>query len=85
LKQNYEPISLQNNSNAQPWGGACLYRREKCIFNHINQCSDLLRICKLLLEAVMFGVIAIPYEYEGTTLDALMEKLRLGLQGRQAK
>jgi len=33
----------------------------------------------------MFGVIAIPYEYEGTTLDALMEKLRLALHGRQAK
>lgn len=40
---------------------------------------------ELLLEAVMFGVIAIPYEYEGTTLDALMEKLRLALQGRQSK
>ncbi|XP_066028744.1 epithelial cell-transforming sequence 2 oncogene-like isoform X2 [Pocillopora verrucosa] len=39
---------------------------------------------ELLLEAVKFGVIAIPYEYEGTTLDALMEKLRLALQGRQA-
>ena len=33
----------------------------------------------------MFGVVAIPYEYEGTTLDALMEKLRLALQGRQAR
>lgn len=40
---------------------------------------------ELLLEAVQFGVTAIPYEYEGTTLDALMEKLRLALQGRQAK
>ncbi|KAJ7394357.1 epithelial cell transforming sequence 2 oncoprotein-like [Desmophyllum pertusum] len=40
---------------------------------------------ELLLEAVLFGVIAIPYDYEGTTLDALMEKLRLALQGRQAK
>jgi len=47
--------------------------------------SSEIPAAELLLEAVMFGVIAIPYEYEGTTLDALMEKLRLAMQGRQAK
>ncbi|XP_020620781.1 epithelial cell-transforming sequence 2 oncogene-like [Orbicella faveolata] len=47
--------------------------------------SSEIPAAELLLEAVMFGVIAIPYEYEGTTLDALMEKLRLALQGRQAR
>lgn len=47
--------------------------------------SSEIPACELLLDAVMFGVTAIPYEYEGSTLDALMEKLRLALNGRQAE
>lgn len=57
-----------------------------CIFScNTSWALAFLSFGQLLLEAVKFGVIAIPYEYEGTTLDALMEKLRLALQGRQAK
>ena len=37
------------------------------------------------MDAVMFGVIPIVYEYEGTTLESLMSRLDLSLQGRNAQ
>ena len=37
------------------------------------------------MDAVNFGVIPIVYEYEGTTLESLLSRLDLCLQGRSAK
>ncbi|XP_073236115.1 epithelial cell-transforming sequence 2 oncogene-like [Porites lutea] len=56
-----------------------------CITPTVIFISSEIPACELLLAAVMFGVIGIPYEYDGSTLDALLEKLRLALSGRQAK
>ena len=40
---------------------------------------------KLLLDAVLFGVIPIVYEYEGTTAESLCVRLEAALQGRNAQ
>ncbi|OWF50928.1 epithelial cell-transforming sequence 2 oncogene-like isoform X1 [Mizuhopecten yessoensis] len=39
----------------------------------------------LLVDAVLFGVIPVVYEYEGTTTETLLLKLEKALQGRQAQ
>lgn len=39
----------------------------------------------LLVDAILFGVIPIVYEYEGTSLDALTDKLTSYLSGRYAQ
>ncbi|XP_069127414.1 epithelial cell-transforming sequence 2 oncogene-like isoform X1 [Argopecten irradians] len=39
----------------------------------------------LLADAVLFGVIPVVYEYEGTTTETLLLKLEKALQGRQAQ
>ncbi|KAK6169969.1 hypothetical protein SNE40_018478 [Patella caerulea] len=39
----------------------------------------------LLLDAVMFGVIPIVYEYEGTTIDTLVNHLEQVLEGKKAQ
>jgi len=59
--------------------------RQSCPNPTVIFISSEIPACELLLDAVMFGVIAIPYDYEGTTLDVLLEKLRLQLNARQAK
>lgn len=44
------------------------------------------KLCfQLLVDAVLFGVIPIVYEYEGTTSEALMMKLEKTLAGRTAR
>lgn len=40
---------------------------------------------QVLVDAVMFGVIPIVYEYEGTTLESLLYQLDSCLQGRNAQ
>ncbi|XP_048577823.1 epithelial cell-transforming sequence 2 oncogene-like isoform X1 [Nematostella vectensis] len=40
---------------------------------------------EVLLSSVLFETVAIPYEYESTTLEALLERLKLVLDGREAK
>ena len=40
---------------------------------------------QLLLDALLFGVLPIVYEYDATTMDALLFRLRLLLGGRQAR
>ncbi|XP_062515219.1 epithelial cell-transforming sequence 2 oncogene-like isoform X2 [Corticium candelabrum] len=40
---------------------------------------------ELLLDALLFGVLPIVYEYDATTLDALLIKLKFVLSGRQAR
>lgn len=40
---------------------------------------------QLLVDAVLFGVIPIVYEYEGTSSEALMMKLEKTLAGRTAR
>ena len=37
------------------------------------------------MDAVMFGVIPIVYEYEGTTIESLISQLDACLQGRNAQ
>ena len=49
--------------------------------NFITRCLAT----QVLVDAVMFGVIPIVYEYEGTTLESLMSQLEMCLQGRSAK
>ncbi|CAH1798589.1 unnamed protein product [Owenia fusiformis] len=39
----------------------------------------------LLMDAVLFGVIPIVYEYEGTTLESLLSRLEIVLQGRHTQ
>ncbi|KAK2570590.1 Epithelial cell-transforming sequence 2 oncogene-like [Acropora cervicornis] len=71
------PVRRQLNSKATA--------RQSCPNPTVIFISSEIPACELLLDAVMFGVIAIPYDYEGTTLDVLLEKLRLQLNARQAK
>ena len=40
---------------------------------------------QLLLDAVLFGVIPIVYEYEGTVAQSLVEQVEEVLQGRHAQ
>ena len=40
---------------------------------------------QLLVDAVLFGVVPIVYEYEGTTLESLKSQLDNCLQGRNAQ
>eukprot|EP00118_Oscarella_pearsei_P010908 m.69595 g.69595 ORF g.69595 m.69595 type:complete len:1002 (+) comp35619_c0_seq14:25-3030(+) len=47
--------------------------------------SSQMAAYELLLDALLFGVLPIMYEYDGTTLDALLLKLRVALSGRQAR
>lgn len=42
-------------------------------------------ILQLLLDAVLFGVIPIVYEYEGTVAQSLVEQVESVLQGRHAQ
>ena len=58
--------------------GACIptLHIHMCVSEYVNQ---------VLVDAVNFGVIPIVYEYEGTTLESLMSRLDLCLQGRNAQ
>ncbi|XP_078001578.1 epithelial cell-transforming sequence 2 oncogene-like isoform X2 [Glandiceps talaboti] len=47
--------------------------------------SSRIPAAELVLDAVLFGVIPIVYEYEGTTLESLLQQLEEILAGRQAK
>ena len=46
---------------------------------------DMFCVFQLLLDAVLFGVIPIVYEYEGTTAESLCAQLETVLQGRNAQ
>ncbi|XP_070568992.1 LOW QUALITY PROTEIN: epithelial cell-transforming sequence 2 oncogene-like [Ptychodera flava] len=47
--------------------------------------SSRIPAAELVLDAVLFGVIPIVYEYEGTTLESLIQQLEQILAGRSAK
>ena len=42
-------------------------------------------LLQLLLDGVLFGVIPVVYEYEGTTAESLSVRVEQALQGRQAQ
>ncbi|XP_002730688.2 epithelial cell-transforming sequence 2 oncogene-like [Saccoglossus kowalevskii] len=52
-----------------------------------NKCSDSgnTKEFQIVLDAVLFGVIPIVYEFEGTTLESLLERLESVLAGRHAR
>ncbi|XP_052238389.1 epithelial cell-transforming sequence 2 oncogene-like [Dreissena polymorpha] len=47
--------------------------------------SSRVPAAELLLDAVLFGVVPIVYEYEGTTPESLLVRLEKALQGRNAQ
>ena len=58
------------------------------IFNVTTGCNLtflLVWCCQVLHDAVLFGVIPIVYEFEGTNLEFLLHKLDTCLCGRTAR
>ena len=63
-----------------------------CIFfSHTcrNRVVEIIRLnaflFQILLDSARFSVITIPYDFEGTTLDDLLMKLKMKLSGRLAR
>ncbi|XP_046583392.1 LOW QUALITY PROTEIN: epithelial cell-transforming sequence 2 oncogene-like [Haliotis rubra] len=72
---------IRNNQvNALPPGGSQVMATPRIVF-----ISSRVPAAELLCDAVMFGVIPIVYEYEGTSTETLMHQIDTVLQGRNAQ
>lgn len=69
------------------WGMVCSVVYPKFMPNAGTTCmpEHKFEFLQLLVDAVMFGVVPIVYEYEGTTVESLTMQVENILQGRHAQ
>jgi len=63
----------------------CLHIFSVLIFTTGCNLTFLLVCCQVLHDAVLFGVIPIVYEFEGTSLEFLLHEIDTCLCGRTAR